>query len=745
MLLSINILQYTLLLFNLFNLSTCKEVQAPKPKTIEQSVDSVLVLMTTQEKIGQLTQFTSDWDVTGPTMRAEYKEDIRKGRVGSIFNAHTAKYNYELQRIAVEETRMKIPLIFGYDVIHGYKTIFPIPLGEAGSWDLKAIEQSASVAAAEAAAAGLHWTFAPMVDISRDARWGRVMEGAGEDTYLGAEVAKARVRGFQGSSFERADKVVACVKHFAAYGAPLAGREYNTVDMSDRMFREIYLPPYAAAVKEGCMTVMTSFNEFDGVPCTGNSYLLRDVLRKELGFKGFVVTDYTAINEMVKHGIVADEKAAGELALNAGVDMDMQGVVFFNYMEKSVKEGKVKMADLDQAVRNILAVKFKLGLFDHPYKYMDSKREATEILSAKNQSIALEVAKKSIVLLKNEKNTLPLSATAKIALIGPLTDNKSELIGAWSAAGNFKDCVSLEEGLRKAAPNARIEKAKGCDFESSDRSGFAEAVQVASKADVIIAAIGETAAMSGEAASRTSISIPGVQEELIKELLKTGKPVVIVLMNGRPLAIPYLADNCTAILETWFLGTQAGNAIAEVIFGKYNPSGKLTMSFPRNLGQVPLFYNNKNTGRPMPEDANFKYYSKYIDVVNTPQYPFGFGLSYTQFEYSGLKVSKKKFKKGESVVVSVDISNTGKYDGEETAQMYIHDLVASVTRPVRELKGFQKLFLKSGEKKTISFTIGEKELMLYTRDNKYTSEAGEFDIFIGTDSNAEQSTRVTMD
>ena len=703
-------------------------------KTVAQRVDSVLNLMTLEEKIGQMTQFTSDWDVTGPTMRAEYKSDVRKGRVGSIFNAHTAKYNRELQRVAVEETRMKIPLIFGYDVIHGYKTIFPIPLGEAASFDMQVLENSASVAAAEAAAAGLHWTFAPMVDISREPRWGRVMEGAGEDTYLGCQAARARVRGFQGKTFANGDKIAACVKHYAAYGAPLAGRDYNTVDMSERAFRETYLPPYRAAVDEGALTVMTSFNEYDGVPATGNSFLLKDILRKEMNFKGMVVTDYTSINEMVNHGIVANDKDAGELALNAGVDMDMQGAVFYNHLEKSLKEGKVKLADIDNAVRNILKTKFLLGLFDHPYLYMDEAREKKEILSKKNQDIALDASRKSIVLLKNEKNILPLAKSGTIALIGPLADTKSELMGFWSGAGNANDCITLEEGVKKAAPNATILKSKGCELEKMDKSGFSEAVATAQKADVIVVAIGEAANMSGEAASRGTISIPGVQEDLVKELMKTGKPVVVVLMNGRPLAIPYLAENCPAILETWFLGTQAGNAIADVLFGNYNPSGKLPMTFPRHVGQVPIFYSTKNTGRPQPKDKDFKWCSRYQDMPNSPQFPFGFGLSYTTFSYTDLMVDKTNFKFGESVKISVTISNTGKYDGEETAQLYIHDLVGSATRPLKELKGFQKVYLKAGEKKTISFTITDKDLAFFTRNMDFKAESGDFEVFIGTNS-----------
>lgn len=721
-----------------------------KVKTIDQQVDSVLKLMTIEEKIGQLSLFTSDWDVTGPTMRKEYKDDIRKGKAGNIFNAHTAKYNRELQRLAVEETRLKIPLLFGYDVIHGYKTIFPIPLGEAASWDLAAMEKTASVAAAESAAAGLHWTFAPMCDISRDPRWGRVMEGAGEDTYLGSQIAAARVRGFQGDGFENADKVAACVKHFAAYGAALAGRDYNTVDMSERMLREVYLPPYRAAVDAGALTVMTSFNEYDGVPASANHFLLKQVLRNEWGFKGMVVSDYTSINEMVNHGNVANDKEAGEASLKAGLDMDLQGAIYYNHLQKSLAEGKVSLKEIDNAVRNVLRLKFQLGLFDNPYKFMDEEREKRVVFSKEHQAVALDMAKKSIVLLKNEKQILPLAKNAKIALIGPLADNKSELNGAWSGAGNANDCVSVEEGIRNAAPNATITKSKGCDFNDDIKTGFDEAIAAAKNADVIVACVGEAAWMIGEASSRSNINLPGVQEELIKELVKTGKPVVVVLMNGRPLAIPYLADNCAAIVEAWFLGTQTGNAVASVLFGDYNPSGKLPMTFPRSVGQVPIFYNNKNTGRPQPNDPNFKWCSRYLDIPNSPQYPFGYGLSYTTFEYSNMTVSKEKFGFGDKVEINVTISNTGKYDGEETAQLYIHDLVGSTTRPVRELKGFQKVYLKAGEKKTVSFMISSKDLEVVKNGKligtfRSGAEAGEFDIFVGGDSNAGLGKRVRLE
>jgi beta-glucosidase len=735
--------------FSILFASSCHSQQgkqeSPPPQDLAfgQQVDSVLTLMTLEEKIGQMTLFTTDWGSTGPTIREGYMEDIRQGRCGALFNSHGAAFTKELQRIAVEESRLKIPLLFGYDVIHGYKTIFPIPLGEAASWDLAAIEKSASVAAAEAAAAGLHWTFAPMVDITREPRWGRVMEGAGEDTYLGSLVARARVRGLQGTSFNNADKVLACVKHFAGYGAPVAGRDYATVDMSERMFREVYLPPYFAAVDEGARTVMTSFNELDGVPATGNSRLLDDILRKEWGFTGFVVTDYTSINEMVNHGIVANEKEAGELAANAGVDMDMQGAVFQNYLKKSVAEGKVSETQIDEAVRRILRVKFELGLFDDPYKFCNEEREQRVILSKENQAAARDVARKSIVLLRNE-GVLPLAKNLKtLAVVGPLATGKDNLIGAWPGAGEGKDCVSLLEGINSKLPGANILTAKGCDIEGSDRTGFAEAVAATRQADAVVVAVGESRDMSGEASARADITLPGVQEELVRQLVATGKPVVVVLMNGRPLAIPWLAENAPALLETWWLGTQAGNAIADVIFGDYNPSGKLPVTFPRSVGQVPVFYSEKNTGRPFNPDS--KWTSKYLDLPNSPQFPFGFGLSYTTFSYGEPQVGKTVFQRGEPLHVSVTVENTGSRDGEEVVQLYVRDLVGSVTRPVKELKGFQKIFLKAGEQQEVKFTLPENDLAFFTRLMKFEAEPGEFGIMVGGNSDAVKGVRVRME
>jgi len=707
----------------------------------EKRVNALLAKMTIDEKIGQLTLYTTDWGSTGPTIREGYKNDIRSGACGNLFNSHTTEFVRELQKVAVEETRLKIPLLFGFDVIHGYKTIFPIPLGEAASWDLGAIELSARVAAKEASAAGLNWTYAPMVDIGRDPRWGRVMEGAGEDTWLGCRIAEARVRGIQGNKLGDPDAMLACVKHFAGYGAPIAGLDYNTVDMSERFFRDYYLPPYEAAVRAGAATVMTSFNDYDGVPASGNKFLLDNILRKEWGFEGFVVTDYTSINEMVNHGVVANDKEAGELALNAGVDMDMQGAVYQRFLKQSLKEGKVSQKQIDEAVRRVLRLKFDMGLFEDPYKYCNAEREKATLFSAENRAAAREVARKSIVLLKNEQAVLPLKKGQKIALIGPLGDNKSELMGNWNGAGNANDCVSLREGLSKPQwQTGSLSITQGCDFEGVDKSGFSAAINAAEQADVVIVAVGEKAMMSGEAAARAELGLPGVQEELVLELIKTGKPVVVVLMNGRPLAIPRIAEGATAILETWWLGTETGNAIADVLFGAYNPSGKLPMTFPRSVGQVPIYYNHKSTGRPY--DPNSKWTSKYIDMPNAPQWPFGFGLSYTTFSYSEPKATVNASAK--QILVTCSVTNTGKTAGEEVAQLYVHDLVGSVTRPVQELKGFQKIMLQPGETRELTFTLTERDLSFYRRDMTFGVEPGEYEVMVGGNSAEVKSIKVRL-
>lgn len=708
-----------------------------------EQIETLLDKMTTEEKIGQLTLFTSDWDVTGPTLRGNYKEDILSGKVGAIFNAHTADYNRELQRIAIEETRLGIPLLFGYDVIHGYKTIFPISLGESASWDLEAIEESAQVAAAEAAAAGLHWTFAPMVDVARDPRWGRISEGAGEDPYLGSRIAEARVRGFQGDDLAATNTLIACAKHFAAYGAAQAGRDYHTVDMSERVLRHDFLPPFKAALDAGVQSFMTSFNELFGVPASGSHYLLTEILRDEWGFDGFVVTDYTSINEMIPHGVVADEKEAGELALTAGVDMDMQGAVFYDHLQQSLKEGKVTEARIDQAVLRVLRAKMLLGLFDDPYRYSDMQRQEETILAEAHLEKAREVARKSMVLLKNN-GVLPLSkAGQKIALIGPLADSKADLLGSWHAAGNAEDAITLKTALEDMLESSStLLHAKGCEVEGEDRSGFPEALAAARQSDVAILVVGENWWMSGEAASRSEIDLPGVQLELIKAIKETGTPVVVVLMNGRPLAIPEVDEMADAILETWFAGTMGGPAMADIILGDANPSGRLPVTFPRNVGQVPLYYSMKNTGRPM-EPEN-KYTSKYLDVPNTPLYPFGYGLGYTTFEYGEPSTSDEPFTENAPIEFSVEVRNTGDRAGRETVQFYVRDLVGSVTRPVLQLKGFRQIDLEPGETQTVTFTLSADDVAFYRRDMSYGWEPGEFDLFVGPNAQDLQSVRVEL-
>lgn len=700
---------------------------------INNRVDSLLSLMTLEEKIGQLTQFTSDYDVTGPTIRPGYKEDIRKGRVGSVFNAFGAAYTRQLQEIAVKETRLGIPLLFGYDVIHGHRTIFPIPLGEAASWDLEAIRTSAEIAAAEASAEGLHWTFAPMCDISRDPRWGRVLEGAGEDTYLGSRIAEARVRGFQGNQIGDPHHVLACVKHFAAYGAPQAGRDYHTVDMSERVLREVYLPPYKAAIDAGAATVMSSFNEFDGVPATGNKYLLTNILRDEWGFNGFVVSDYTSIMEMIPHGIVADTASAAALALEAGLDMDMQAGFYNAALKSQVESGKIPESLVDAAVRRILYKKFEMGLFDDPYKFSNEQREKETVMKPAFLESARDVSRKSIVLLKNN-GLLPLAKDVKtIAVIGPLAEGRRELIGSWSGAGDWKKAVTLLEGIKAAvSPGTKVLYTKGANINDDTTAYIAKAVALAKQADVVVLAIGESSAMSGEAASRATLGLPGVQQQLADAVKATGKPVAVVLMNGRPLTIPELDSRMDAILETWFLGTQAGNAIADVLFGDYNPTGKLPMTFPRSVGQIPLFYSAKNTGRP--RDLNNKYTSKYLDESNDPLYPFGFGLSYTSFEYSNLTLDKAIISSGDSIKVTVTIANTGKRKGSEIVQLYLRDLVGSVTRPLKELKGFSKVTLEPGESKQVTFVVSTRDLEFLRQDMTVGTEPGKFEVYVGGNS-----------
>lgn len=714
-------------------------------------VDALMARMTLKEKIGQLTLLTSDWESTGPTLRESYKQDIASGNVGAIFNAYTAGYTRELQKVAVERTRLRIPLLFGYDVIHGHRTIFPISLGEAASWDLSAIQLAARVAASEAAAEGLHWTFAPMVDVARDPRWGRVSEGSGEDVYLSSRIAEARVRGFQGRDLGATDTILATAKHFAAYGAAQAGRDYHTTDMSERELRDTYLPPFKAALDAGAGTFMTAFNELDGVPATGNKFLLTDVLRNEWGFEGFVVTDYTSINEMVPHGYARDEAHAGELAINAGVDMDMQGAVFMNHLEKSVAEGRVSQKRIDDAVRSILMMKYRLGLFHDPYRYSDPAREKAVVYKPEFLQAARDIARKSMVLLKNQGDVLPLTASAKsIAVIGPLGDSKEDMIGSWSAAGDRKTRpVTLLEGLRARVRNGvQVTHVRGAGYDfkdANDTSGFAAAVAAARNADVIVAAMGERWDMTGEAASRTSLDLPGAQQALLQELKKIGKPIVLVLMSGRPNSIEWAAQNVDAILHAWYPGTMGGHAIVDVLFGDYNPSGKLPITFPRTVGQVPIFYNAKNTGRPYTaENPQQKYLSRYLNTPNTPLYPFGYGLSYTDFSYSPVTLNRTSIGPGQTLRATVTVTNTGKRAGEEVVQLYVRDLVGSVTRPVKELKGFQKIALRPGARNTVTFALTDQDLAFHRADMSYGSEPGQFKLFIGGSSDLNAGVDFTL-
>lgn len=721
--------------------ASCETPPAKKSNTenspYAEKIDSILNVMTLEEKIGQMTLYTSGWDVTGPTLRDDYKKELKAGRVGALFNAHTVTYNTALQKMAVEETRLGIPLIFGFDVIHGYKTIFPIPLGEACSWDLQLIEKTARLSGKEAAASGLNWVYNPMVDVARDPRWGRVAEGAGEDTYLGSLIGAAKVKGFQGNNLSDPFTVMACVKHFAAYGAAQAGRDYHTVDMSDRVLREVYLPPYKAAIDAGVATIMTSFNEVDGIPASGSHYLMTEILRDEWAFEGFVVTDYTSINEMVPHGIVANEKEAAKMALEAGVDMDMQGGEYIGHLVALVDEGKVSATAIDLAVRRILEMKYQLGLFDDPYKYLDLQRQEEVVFSKELMDHALVAAEESIVLLKNDSfNGTPILPISKdigsIALIGPLADNQQDLLGTWHVAGDASKVVSVRAGLTALAPNTKINYVQGVEFEGDDQSGFQEAINAARKSDVIVLTLGENYRQSGEAASRSEIGLPANQLDLVKELSKLNKPMVALIMAGRPLTIGWLNDNVPAILNTWHLGTKSGEAIAKTLFGDNNPSGKLTMTFPQSVGQIPIFYNMKNTGRPMnPEE---KYTSKYLDVSNDPLYPFGYGLSYTTFEYTDMTLDKAEISMNGTLQVTVNINNKGEVEGEEIVQLYVRDLVGSVTRPVKELKGFQKISLNAGESKQVTFDLTAKDLAFYTKDMSFKAEAGEFTVFVGTSS-----------
>lgn len=711
-------------------------------KDIQRKIDSLLNVMTLEEKVGQMVLFTSDWDVTGPTMKSDYLDDIRTGKCGNIFNAHTTGFVKEIQRVAVEESRLGIPVMFGYDVVHGHRTVFPISLGESCSWDMEAVEKSARVSAEEAAASGLNWTYAPMVDISVDPRWGRVSEGAGEDPYLGSRIAEARVRGFQGDDLSDPLTVLACVKHFAAYGAPMAGRDYNTVDMSERYFREFYLPPYEAAVDAGALSVMTSFNELDGVPATANHYLLQDLLRDEMGFEGFVVTDYTSINEMIHHGYAADDRDAAKKAVLAGVDMDLQGELYYKYLVGLVEDGEVPEKVIDDAVRRILEMKARLGLFDDPYLYCDAEREKEIVYSEANLEAARDVARKSMVLLKND-GTLPLQKGEKIAVIGELASSTRDLLGSWKAAGDWDFMKSIADAIKECNGKANVTYVKGCSPDGEDRGGFAAALSAARKADKVVMVIGERWDWSGEAASRANINIPGVQSELLEKIAATGKPVAVVLLNGRPLDLSAESEVASAIVEAWYPGTMGAEAVTDVLFGEYNPSGKLSMTFPRSIGQVPIFYYAKNTGRPiyLPDP---KYKSKYLDCPNDPLYPFGYGLSYTDFEYSDISLSSSEMRPGDTLTASVTVTNAGKLAGEEVVQLYIRDLVGSVTRPVKQLKGFEKISLAPGESREVTFEITNDMLSFYRQDMSFGSEPGDFLVFIGGSSATDANARFTL-
>ena len=755
-----------LLFFGMFSSVAQKNkkqiIIAPK----EIFVTELLAKMTLEEKIGQLNLPTSGDITTGQANSSNVAKNIEQGIVGGLFNIKSVQKIKEVQKIAVEKSRLKIPLLFGMDVIHGYETTFPIPLGLSCTWDMNLIKRSAQIAAQEASADGINWTFSPMVDISRDPRWGRVSEGSGEDPYLGSQIAIAMVQGYQGEDLSKNNTILSCVKHFALYGAPEAGRDYNTVDMSRIKMYNDYFPPYKAAVDAGVGSVMASFNEIDGIPATGNKWLLTDVLRNQWNFKGFVVTDYTGINEMTEHGM-GDLQTVSALALNAGVEMDMVGEGLLLTLKKSLREGKVTIQQIDNAVRLILYAKYDLGLFHDPYKYCDTNRAKTEIFTAANRNEARKIAAQSLVLLKNENQLLPLKKSGTIAVIGPLADAKENMAGTWSVATKQENSISLIAGINAVVGStAKVLYAKGSnldyDFAFEEKATMfgktlhrdnrtkeellSEALKIANQSDVIVAALGESAEMSGESSSRTNLEIPQAQKDLLKELLKTGKPVVLVLFNGRPLVLTSENATVPAILNTWFAGSEAGYAIADVLFGNENPSGKLTATFPRSVGQVPIYYSVKNTGRPLgnKEGVFEKFKSNYLDERNEPLFPFGFGLSYTTFEYSNLTVSTTKFNFNEKVKVSIDITNTGNYDGKEVVQLYTRDLVGSVTRPIKELKGFQKIFIKKGEKQTVTFEISAEDLKFYNADLQFVAEPGEFEIFIGTNSNTNIKTKIEL-
>ena len=705
-------------------------------KVIEQKVDSILNLMTLEEKIGQLNLYAGRLNPTGPiTMRDDDEDAIRRGDVGMVFNIVGARRTREIQRIAVEESRLKIPLLIGFDVVHGYRTIFPIPLGESASWDLDLMRRTARASADEASAMGIHWTFSPMVDVCRDPRWGRIMEGGGEDPYLNSLIAKAKVEGYQGRDLKETGALIACAKHFAAYGATMDGRDYNTADISDVTLRNVYLPPFKAAVESGVHSLMAGYHELNGTPTSASSYLMTDILRGEWNFDGFVVSDWGSIREIAMHGFAEDRKDAAMKSFNAGLDLDMESSAYLKHLKELVLEGKVSVKQIDNSVRRVLRIKYAAGVMDDPYRYCSQEREDTVILKREYLNLAREAACKSMVLLKNMNQLLPLSEHLKsVAIIGPLSDSKKDMPGSWSKSCDTNDMQTLMEAMTERYGNKMtINYAKGCEVDGNDCSGFAEALKAAAKSDVIIAAMGEAKEMSGEASSRSNLSLPGVQEKLLQELKKLGKPIVLVLFNGRPLTIPWASENMDAIVEAWFPGNQAGNAITDVLFGHFNPQGKLTVSFPLVVGQIPVFYNHKNTGRPAGLYESY-FITKYIDCSNRPLYPFGYGLSYTTFEFSEIQMKTKKLTKVGQLNVSVKVKNTGRYKGVETVQLYIRDLVGSVTHPVKELKNFRKVELKPGEEKTVEFIITEKDLRFWNDKKQFISEPGKFHLSIGPDS-----------
>ena len=751
---------FTITIMSIMTVSTINAQQKLNPE-IEKKIDVLMSKMTLEEKVGQMNQYNGFWDVTGPAPvggTAEQKyENIKKGLVGSMLTVRGVKEVKAVQKIAVEQTRLGIPLIIGFDVIHGYKTLSPIPLAEAASWDLKAIEKSAEIAASEAAASGINWTFGPMMDISKDARWGRVMEGAGEDSYLGSKVAIARVKGFQGdNTFKSPLRIATTAKHFAAYGFVESALEYNASEISNNTLFNQVLPPFKAAVDAGLKTVMTSFNTINGIPASGDKFLLRDVLKNKWGFNGFVISDWASIREMIPWGFSKDEKEAAISAVEAGTDMDMEGGIYVPYLIDLVKQGKVKQEFVDDAVRRILRVKYELGLFDNPYRFLDEKREKEVIGSKVNREAVLDMAKKSIVLLKNDTNLLPLKKSGqKIVLLGSLAESKNSPLGSWRIAADSNTAVSVLEGMQQYKGNS-LNYVKGLDlttveptflteveYNTTDKSGFEQAKKAAKEADVVVMVLGEHGFSSGEARSRTNLDLPGLQQEFLEEIYKVNPNIVLVLNNGRPLTISWAAEKIPTIVEAWQLGTETGNAVAQVLYGDYNPSGKLPMSFPRNIGQVPIAYNHYSTGRFTNKDNNV-FWSHYSDVEKTPLYPFGYGLSYTTFEYSNLKINKKTFSKGEKVEVSVDLKNTGKVTGKEVAQLYLQDEFASVVRPVKELKGFEMIELKAGETKTITFTLTDAELGFYNNQNEFVVEPGTFKVMVGGSSDANLTTQFNV-